>query len=185
MKSLITPLSNISKQLTPVAFLLSIVLLIGTWVCLYWAESLFTESHLVGYYCCVTEHDLPTLGTPERTLSDFFRTSPGQHLPSLIFIAVNVGLLIARMGKARDRQRLPLVFAAFNILYLVLAFGLVNVSWLISNLANGPQTSAYKGYDRTGYGIVLHLVLWVGFFVTLAKGKVSVLSSIRTVLNGQ
>jgi len=74
---------NALKQVLPLAFPLGVILLLGTWVVLYWSESLFTESHLVGYYCCVSEQDLPAIGTLERTISDFFRISPGKHLPSL------------------------------------------------------------------------------------------------------
>lgn len=159
-----------SNLALPVLFALGVVVLVSTWTVLYWAESLFTESHLVGYYCCVTQQDLPNPGTLERTLSDFFRTSPGMHLPSLVFVAVNVGLFAVSVWHGgRNYWWLPFLFVAFNIVYLAVDFGLVAVSWSVSDRIVGPQTSAYKGYNRTWYGIALHLVLWGGLFIALLK----------------
>jgi len=149
--------------------LLGVVLLLGTWVVLYGAESLFTESHLVGYYCCVSEQDLPADGTLERILSDFFRTSPGKHLPSLFFVAVNASIFASRMLKARRQAWLPFFFVLFNVLYLAVDFWLVGVSWSISEWVVDPLTSVYKGYDRTWYGIALHLLLWGIHFFVIAR----------------
>lgn len=47
----------------------------------------------------------------------------------------------------------------------------------------GPQTSVYKGYIRTWYGIVLHLMLWGGFFVALFRVPMKLLRKSAT-LNG-
>jgi len=173
MSSVAHPLSRTSRSV--LHFVVGVILLIGTWTVLYSAESLFTESHLVGYTCCATEQDLPAPGTVERTLSDFFRTSPGMHLPALLFIAVNAGLFIAAIHRSREAAGwgtvwwLPYLFIAFNILYLVVDFLLMGVSWSISDYVLGPQTSVYKGYIRTWYGMVLHLLLWGGFFIALSK----------------
>jgi hypothetical protein len=151
-----------------ILFVLGIVVLVGTWIALFWGESLFTESHLVGYYCCVTEQELPAPGSLERTMSDFFRTLPGKHLPSLIFVGVNVCLFVLCMRRGDGNTWwLPFLFIAFNTLYLLVDFELVVVSWSISNRLVGPQTGAYKGYGRTGYGIVLHLMLWGAYLLTL------------------
>jgi hypothetical protein len=158
-----------SKLILSILFVLGIVVLAGTWIALYWEETLFTESHLVGYYCCVTEQELPAPGTLERTLSDFFRTLPGMHLPSLIFVVANVGLFAISLRRGgRDHWWLPFLFAVLGILYLLVDFELVAASWSISDGLVSPQTSAYKGYQRTGYGIVVHLMLWVAYFVTLS-----------------
>jgi hypothetical protein len=169
--STLTGSNHTLRLMLPVFFALGVVLLFGTWAVLYWSESLFTESHLVGYYCCVTEQDLPAPGTLERAASDFFRTSLGMHLPSLIFVAANVGIFAVSVRYARKRNCwwLPFLFIAFSILYLLVDFELVMISWSISDRLVGPQTSAYKGYHRTWYGIVLHLALWFGFFVTLSR----------------
>lgn len=170
MSTVTRPLPRTSRPVLPFLFVLGVVLLIGTWTILYGTESLFTESHLVGYYCCVTEQDLPAHGTAARTLSDFFRTSPGMHLPSLIFVAVNAGFFIVGIRHAHENYWwLPYLFIAFSILYLIVDLLFMGVSWSISNHMVGPQTSAYKGYNRTWYGIALHLMLWSGFFVTLSK----------------
>jgi hypothetical protein len=131
----------------------------------------------VGYYCCVSEQDLPAVGTLERTLSDFFRASPGKHLPSLVFVAVNASIFASRMLKARRKAWLPFLFVLLNVLYLAASIWLVGISWSISEWVVGPLTSAYKGYDRTWYGIVLHLLLWgILFFV---MGRVSLLAAKR------
>jgi hypothetical protein len=54
-----------------------------------------------------------------------------------------------------------------NVLYLWLEFELVTVSWSISNWLVDPQTSAYKGFERTWYGILLHLMGWGALYLTL------------------
>jgi hypothetical protein len=168
MKTLTRSIGHRSNWMLSMLFVLGVLLLAGTWIALYWEESLFTESHLVGYYCCVTEQDLPDPGTLERTFSDFFRTSPGRHLPSLIFVGANAGLFAISVRRGRGTGWwLPFLFVAFSVLYLLAEFNLVVASWSISDRLVGPQTGAYKGYHRTWYGIVLHLVLWGAFLVTL------------------
>ena len=169
MEILLGPMPYRARRPLTILFVLGIVVLVGTWTALYWGESLFTESHLVGYYCCVTEQELPAPGSLERTMSDFFRTLPGKHLPSLILVGVNVGLFVLCMRRGgRNTWWLPFLFVAFNTLYLLVDFELVVVSWSISNRLVGPQTGAYKGYGRTWYGIVLHLMLWGAYLLTLS-----------------
>lgn len=169
MKTLARPIPYRAKSMSSILFVLGIVVLVGTWIALYWGESLFTEAHLVGYYCCVTEQDLPALETVERTVIDFFRTSPGMHLPSLVFVGANIGFFTISMRRGgRGYWWLPFLFFAFNVLYLLVDYELMVASWSISDRLVGPQTSVYKGYRRTWYGIVLHLMLWGGFFITLS-----------------
>ena len=160
-----------------VASFLLLAALIGTWAALYWSESLFTESHLVGYSCCVTEEDLPARGTPERIASDFFRTFPGKHLPPLVFVSASVAIFAIKMAKTRAKQWLPLLFIILNLLYLVADFWLVGVSWSLSDRLNGPQTIPYKSYSRTGYGIALHIALWFAYF---AISKANICRLLRT-----
>ena len=185
MNSLAVRIPDVSKRMPTLAFLLGVVLLIGTWGVLYWTESLFTESHLVGYYCCVSEQDLPAVGTLERTTSDFFRTSPGKHLPSLLFVSFSASIFITRMRKARGKVWLPFFFALFNILYLVVDFWLMDVSWSLSDWVVGPLTSAYKGYHRTWYGIVSHLLLWGVFFFAIAWVSPVATTRAKTQSDGQ
>jgi hypothetical protein len=170
------------KSVLSILFVLGIVVLVGTWMALYWGESLFTESHLVGYYCCVTEQDLPALGTLERTLSDFFRTLPGMHPPSLVFVGVNVCLFAISMRRGGGSYWwLPFLFVAFNVLYLLVDFELMAASWAIGDRLLGPQTSVYKGYRRTWYGILLHLMLYAAYVVTLSAVIRRLLSKARLV----
>jgi len=184
MNSFAVRIPDVSKRIPTLAFLLGVALLLGTWVVLYWTESLFTESHLVGYYCCVSEQDLPAMGTLERTISDFFRTSPGKHLPSLFFISVSASIFTTRMRKARGEVWLPFFFALFNIFYLVVDFWLMGVSWLISDSVVGPLMSAYKGYHRTWYGIVSHLLLWGVFFLAVAWVSLVATTRAKTQTDG-
>jgi hypothetical protein len=64
---------------------------------------------------------------------------------------------------------LPFLFIAFGIPYLLTDLCVVSASWLISDWLIGPQIGVYKGYQRTWYGIDLHLVLWFGLFVMLSR----------------
>ena len=169
MQALARPKAQRSKWLVPLLFAAGLVLLLAAWALLYWTESMFTESHLAGYYCCATEQDLPEPGTPERTLSDFFKASPGKHLPSLLFVGASVALF----GLPLRRERrlvwwLPWLFIAFTITYVMVDFELLALSWAISNRIVGPRTGAYAGYERTWYGIALHLALWAVYLVALA-----------------
>jgi hypothetical protein len=178
---------SILRSVVPILFWIGVVLLLGTWIVLYWSESLFTESHLVGYYCCVTEQDLPTPGTLERMASDFFRTSPGMHLLPLVFVVANAGIFGISVWHARKRKCwwLPFLFVAFGTLYLPTDLCLVRVSWLISDWLVGPLTSAYKGYHRTWYGVVLHLMLWLGYFVMLSRVSIKLRSESRAKAIGE
>lgn len=182
MEVLLRPMSYRSSGMLAILFVVGIVVLVGTWTALYWGESLFTESHLVGYYCCVTDQELPAPGSLERTMSDFFRTLPGKHLPSLILVGVNVclfGICMRRGG--RNYWWLPFLFVAFNTLYLLVDFELMVASWSISDRLMGPQTGAYKGYGRTWYGIVLHLMLWGAYLLTLSAAISWLMPKARSV----
>ena len=161
---------NRRRLWTSIAFAIGVLLLLGTWGVIFELESLFTESHLVGYYCCVTEADLPARGTLARTVSDFFRTFPGKHLPSLVFVAANLWYFVrtARRVPGKDSRWLPFLFVACGVVYLLADYWLVNVSWSISNRLVEAPMRAYKGFERTWYGIVLHLMLWVAYFAGLS-----------------
>jgi len=183
MSTVTRPIPYTSRFTLPILFALGVVLLVGTWAALYWAESLFTESHLVGYYCCVTEGDHPARGTLERTSSDFFRDSPGMVLPSLLFVAINAGLFALSTWRVRGNcwWLLPYLFVAFNFLYLLVDFWLVGVSWSISERVVGTQRNVYTGYDHTWYGIVLHFIWWGGLFFILSRTPRTLLSRFQAI----
>ena len=50
---------NALRNIKPGIFFVGLLLLVGTWIMLYWVESLFTESHLVSYTCCLADQELP------------------------------------------------------------------------------------------------------------------------------
>jgi hypothetical protein len=145
MNTLTRSLGYRSNWMLSVTFVLGVLLMAGTWIALYWEESLFNESHLVGYYCCVTEQDLPDPGTLERTLSDFFRTSPGRHLPSLIFVGANAGLFAVRIRRGRGTGWwLPFLFVALWGAFLVTLWGLTG------KLLPKPQASKEPDGSQCG-----------------------------------
>ena len=76
---------------------------------------------------------------------------------------------------------LPFLFIAFNTLYLLVDFELMVASWSISDRLMGPQTGAYKGYGRTWYGIVLHLLLWGAYLLTLSAAISWLMPKVRSV----
>ena len=169
MRALSSPIASRARWIVPVVFAAGLALLVAAWALLYWTESMFTESFLGGYYCCAAEHDLPAPGTVERTLSDFFQTSPGKHLPSLLFVGANVALFALTQRRVRRLVWwLPWLFVVFSIIYILVDFELLVLSWEISNRLVGPRTTVYTGYDRTWYGIVLHLMLWAVYLVALS-----------------
>lgn len=153
-------------------FILGTLLLGTVLVVAYWSELLFTESHLVGYYCCITEQDLPQLGSVARAFSDFFRTPIGLNLPSLIFIGLTVGLFVYVWRYKRVKAwQMPFLFAGLAFMYVVAELAMVGVSWTISNAVLGIRTTPYAGYERTWYGISLHFLLWVVYFAALLKSQ--------------
>ena len=167
MRALARPIADRSKWMVPAVFAAGIVVLVAAWVLLYWTESMFTESFLGGYYCCAAEQDLPQPGTLERTLSDFFQTSPGKHLPSLFFVGANVALFAFSLRRQRKLVWwLPWLFIVLTTAYILADFELLILSWAISDRLVGPQTGIYKGYERTWYGIALHLMVWAAYLVT-------------------
>lgn len=69
------------------------------------------------------------------------------HLPSLVFVGGNVGPFAVSVWFVHRSNRwwLPFLFIALSILYLLIDYWLVRVSWAISEILVGPVTSAYKG----------------------------------------
>jgi hypothetical protein len=175
MMLLATKLSKPFRPLHPLLFVLGILALIGTWFVLYLTESLFAESHLAAYYCCLMPDALSQLPAWEQALSNFFNSWPGQTLVAGVFIGLNAVVFLRALQKAHRSNRvwLPLLFVLLNILYVGVAFTVVSLSWSISDWVVGPRLSAYKGYHRTWYGIVLHFALWVDFYRLLLKASLA------------
>lgn len=167
------------NRIKPVLFWLGVLLLVGTWGILYGVEALFTESHLVGYYCCISEQELPATGTFERAVNDFFRYPPGQHLLPMLFTLINISLFMTTLSVARQKYWIPYLFIFFNIIYVAIDFELIGASWFISDWINGPQTTVYKGYHRTWYGIAFHFALWSAFFIIIWKARALLKRSVQ------
>jgi pilus assembly protein TadC len=73
------------------------------------------------------------------------------------------------MIRTEQRVQALFLFALLGILFLGASLALVTLSWSISAWLVGPFTDAYKGYDRTWYGIVLHFLLWGVYFLAMAR----------------
>jgi hypothetical protein len=172
-------LHNISALPRLAVFMVGILLLIGTWVVWYEWISLDTEALLVPWYCCrgdplCCDSNFPALGTWSRVLNDFFYDFPGNTLPSLAFIFINVSLFGLKVLRAKNKTWLPLVFFLANTLLLVVDQLVTVLSWSLSDWLVGPRVGGIDaGYHRTWYGIASHLILWGLFFVALAKARVT------------
>lgn len=160
-----------SKDAVFALHLIGLLLLSATWIVLFETELWFTEGHLAGYYCCVASSNLPMQGTLARALSDFFAAAPGKYLPSLLFVGANAGIYLARSQHIAGRESLPLRLALFNCIYLIMDTILVGVSWSISAWLTGPVMTVYKGYHHTWPGIAAHILLWVAFYMALARAS--------------
>ena len=124
--------------------------------CCNWLEGVFTESHLIGYYCCVTSQDLPAYGTPDRTVSDLFRTPLGQQLPALVFVGASIAITSYRIRHQRDLLAIVSIVLGANLLYAILDILLTGIGWSISTWMHGPEQTAYTSLERRVYGIALH-----------------------------
>lgn len=132
-------------------------------------EGVFTESHLVGYACCVAGQDLPAEGTLARTMSDLFRAPLGQHLLDLVFVGTSAAIAAYRARRQRDALAVVCLVLGANLLYLALSLLLAGVGWGVSAWAYGPQQTPYAGLERRAPGIVLHAVLWAAYFWTILR----------------
>lgn len=162
------------RNLTPLAiFTIGLVLLLTSWVIVYWWTALFTEALLVPWYCC-GQDSIPAIGTWQRTINDFFNEFPGSALPSLTFVTISIAIFISRLSKAKNRVWLPAIFFLAFVILLAADLAVTNLSWAISSWIVGPWRGALDvGYHRTWYGIVSHLALWCIFFAILAKVKIT------------
>jgi len=140
-------------------FVASTFALIGTWRFLFGWLVLFTEGLLVPWD---TWGQLrPPTGTWERTVNDYFNVPPGLFLPSIVFTAISVCNFVACVMRSNDRVRVPLIFAAANILYFVAHFVLLGAARQIPLLwLSQPRPPVDLGFHRTWPGILGSLTLW-------------------------
>ena len=73
------------------------------------------------------------------------------------------------------------MFVLFTIVYVQVDFQLMVFSWTLSNHFVGSPRSVYAGYERTWYGIVLHLLLWAVYLTALVFLLRRLLSRSRAV----
>lgn len=162
--------TTIHKPLSSLSLIfLGVSLLVGIWFVLYWFELLFTESHLVGYYCCLTSRELPLLGTPARTMTEFFKTPLGQHAFPAFFVSVSVGITAYRLHQQKLWLETIRSVLGISLIYLILEILLVGIGWSLSTWIFGPQQTAYSGLERRMGGIILHLGLWITFFWAILR----------------
>ncbi|MDX1416409.1 MAG: hypothetical protein R3293_19575 [Candidatus Promineifilaceae bacterium] len=152
-----------------IIFMVGLLLLIGSWLLLYGWVALFTEAYLVPWYCC-DFGTIPDPGSWPRAINDFFATAPGSHLPSFLLIGTSVTLFIITLSRKRSKTWIPMIFFIATILLLGADWIVTDLSWALSNWIVGPRVGGIDaGFHRTWYGILSHLLLWITFFVLLAK----------------
>ncbi len=159
---------KMSTALHYLVFVLSLLLLMGSWIVLWWWISLGTEALLVPWPCCGW-YTPPTIGTWQRVLNDFFDTT-GSDLPSLIYILTSSSIFAIKTWQAKNRTWLPLLFFLGNLLFLVADLLAITLSWRLSDWVVGMRMGGIdNGYHRTWYGILATLLLWIIFWITLIK----------------
>jgi len=145
-----------------------VLLFLMALICLLWL-SLFAEALLVPYECC----DLaakPSLGSWQRTINDFFAAFPGRLLPTLLFFLASGLIFRLRLKRAENRTWLPLLFFGAYVFLFLVSLVVTDLSWVFSNRIVGPRIGGIDaGYHRTWYGLASHLILWLLFFIALAK----------------
>jgi hypothetical protein len=145
-------------------FTVGLLLLIGSWIVLYWWAALFTEALLVPWRCCGLE-TIPSPDTWQRVINDFFANSPGRHLPSILLVAVSAAVLAVRLNRAKRKTWIPMIFLLAHILLFGADLIVTGMSWGLSNLIVGPRVGGIDaGFHRTWYGIAAHFILWTAFF---------------------
>ncbi len=168
MTSQVRPPKKMLTALRYLVFAISLLLLIGSWVTLWWQTALATEALLVPWHCCGWNIQ-PAIGTWQRTLNDFFETT-GSELPSLIFILASGSIFAVKSWRAKNRTWLPLLFFLGNLIFFAAHLLAITLSWKLSNWVIGPRLGGIdNGYHRTWYGIVGTLLLWITFWISLIR----------------
>ncbi len=158
---------NWSTGLRYLVFVLGMVVLLFSWYVLYVLVSLMTEALLAPWHDC-SWFTCPPLGTISRAVNDFF-AGFGRDLPSLVFVLISGGIFARRTWRSRDRTWLPLVFFLANVVFVAADLSAATLSWSLSDRMVGPRIGIDDGYHRTWYGIVATCILWVVFWIILAK----------------
>jgi len=151
-----------------------IVVLIGgaaslsvSYFLLFWFSIVSTERVLVpwdmfAYYA-------PPPGNWQRELNDFFNEAPGLYLPSLIVLGLSFTFFIRgliRTASFATQCWLPFVFAALNMIFMIIAFSLLLPLSRLPDLWLQPaRTGLDAGYHRTwpdflGMILCMALLLW-------------------------
>ena len=150
-------------------FIGGLLLLLGTWVIMYYWILGATEGWLVPWDCWPVSYR-PAVGTWARTVNDFFESRPGSILPSIAVVAIGVCTFIVRVARTRDRTLLPVTFAATNLVFLVADLFLVIFAHLLPNLwLPKPRPEVDIGYHHTWPAILVTIVLLTVLFVVQSK----------------
>lgn len=79
-----------------VALGLLVIVLVLTWAALFWAVQIATWG--LAPYDTVPPAQRPALGTRERSLNDFFESSPGSELPAVLIVGMSVVLSLVGLA---------------------------------------------------------------------------------------
>jgi hypothetical protein len=144
------------------------VLVLGTSLAMYLAESAWTASHLAGGYVCCAESQLPAAGSTARAFRDFWTGAIGRQLLPIALLGGSLASVLIHLRRGRDLATTLMRLFRINLAFLVLSLALSLLGWAISDWINGPAVPPFHGLDRTWPGIVLHALLWIVYFRALA-----------------
>lgn len=110
----------------------------------------------------------PPPGNWQRELNDFFNQVPGLYLPTLIVLGLSFAFFVRgllRNSSFATQCWLPFVFAAINMIFMIIGFFLVHLSRLPDLWLQPARTGLDVGYHRTwpdilGMTLCMALLLW-------------------------
>ncbi|HOG45228.1 MAG TPA: hypothetical protein PLJ35_02150 [Anaerolineae bacterium] len=135
------------------AFAGGLLLLAVTWYALFWCLAGATELLLVPWD---TTPQRPPVGTLAREVNDFFEGPPGAYLPAATIVGAGMVSLVVGAVRRRCGAWLPVILAAANSIFMVLAsIAYVANQSLFALRLPPPQTGYDLGYQRTWPAILV------------------------------
>lgn len=139
------------------------VLLVGSWVLIFFTLTLFTELIMAPWDTAI---HLPETGTWQRTLNDFFDFSVGKYLLSVPVILLNVWLVASHRAKPAFLARAVMG----NLIFVGALWALFLLAATINNQILYPYPPVlydptYTGYHRSVFPMAVMLAACAGWIV--------------------
>lgn len=158
------------RQLGVVIYPVGILVLVGTWYLLYLWLMAMTEGWLVPWDTW-SEPIRPPVGTPTRTINDFFESGFGSYLPAVVVVTASVGLFLCKVAFSKTNGLLlPWLFAGFNFIFFLGSLVSAFVGWRLTDLwLPQPRPDIDVGYHRTWPMIAMTMILVAFLLIIQAK----------------